>query len=137
MKPDSLVHSRTTTFSHVVGFLAAISEYFSARLRLVGIEAKEAGIEYGIGIGMVAAGAFTAVLGYVFLIITVVFAIAAAFNGEHAWIWVMGGAAILHLAGAAALGLFAKRRFQAGAFSQTIEEFKKDQAWLHHLGKNH
>lgn len=137
MKPDSPAHANTNTFAHIAGFLASVSEYFAARLRLAGIEAKEGGIEYGIGIGMIGAGLFVALLGYVFLVITVVFAVAAAFDGDHAWIWVMGGAALLHLAGAAALGLFAKRRFQTGVFSQTIEEFKKDQTWLKHLAKKH
>ena len=85
---------------------------------------------------MICAGLFAAVLGYIFLVITVVFAIAAAFDNEHAWLWVMGGAALLHLGGATVLVLIAIRRLKAGAFSHTIEEFKKDQTWLRNLANN-
>lgn len=87
-------------------------------------------MQYGIAAGMIAGGLFVAILGYVFLVMTAVFGIAAACDGKHAWIVVMSGAALLHLAGAVALGLLARSRLQAGAFSHTLEELKKDQAWL-------
>jgi len=136
MNSESPIRHRTSTFSHAAELFASVSEYFAVRLRLAGIEAKEAGAQYGIASAMICAGLFAAVLGYIFLVITVVFAIAAAFDNEHAWLWVMGGAALLHLGGATVLVLIAIRRLKAGAFSHTIEEFKKDQTWLRNLANN-
>lgn len=118
------------TCAHFSGLLSSTAQYFSARLALLGIEAREAGAHYGMAAAMVAAGLFIAVLGYVFLVITAVFAIAAAFESRHAWIVVLGGAALLHFAGAAALGVLARRQMRIGAFSGTLEELKKDQQWL-------
>ena len=60
----------------------------------------------------------------------------AAFDGNHAWIIVMGGAALLHLGGAAVLVFLARRRIRAGAFSNTLEELKKDRQWLNKLSNN-
>ena len=113
-----------------------MADYLSARLKLVGIEAKEAGAHYGVAAAMIAVSLFIAVLGYVFVVITLVFGIAAAFEAEYAWIFVMGGAALLHLGGAAALVCLALRRVRSGAFSGTLEEFRKDQEWLSKLANN-
>ena len=79
------------------------------------MEAKEAGAHYGIAAGMLAGG---------------VFGIAAACASPHAWIWVLGGAAVLHFGGAVALVLLARQRLKADAFFHTLAELKKDQTWL-------
>jgi hypothetical protein len=49
----------------------------------------------------------------------------------------MGVAALFHAGGAAALVFYAMRRFKAGAFPITLEEFSKDQQWLTRLSSNH
>jgi uncharacterized membrane protein YqjE len=103
------------------------------RASLAGIEAKEAGGKYGGAAAMVAGALFVAILGYVFLIVCIVFGIAAAFESRHAWIWIMGGAAFLHLGGAAALFFLARKRVKGGAFPATMEELKKDELWLKNL----
>lgn len=123
-------NSRAGAFSHLTSLLGVSTQYLSARIRLAGLEAKEAGAHYGLAAGMIAGALFVAVLGYVFLVMTIVFGIAAAFDSKHAWIVVMGGVALLHVGGAVALTLLAWRRMKAGAFSHTLEEFKKDTAWL-------
>lgn len=129
--PQTRASSHNTgTFAHLSGVLSSVAQYLSARLALVGIEAKEAGAHYGMAAAMVAVGLFIAVLGYVFLVITAVFGIAAAFEAKHAWIVVLGGAALLHLGGAVALVALARRQVKIGAFSGTLEELKKDQQWL-------
>ena len=124
-------------FAHAAGLLAASVRYFKARATLVGIEAKEAGLNYGVATALVAAALLLALLAYVFLIITAVFGVAALFESRHAWIGVMGVTALLHAGGAALLILGAKRRLKAGAFPLTLEEFSKDQQWLSNLSKNH
>lgn len=127
-RPDGL-------FAHGAAFLAAMAHYCRARITLAGLEAREAGARYGLAAVMFAGALFIAVLGYVFLVITLVFAIAAAFDAPHAWLWVMAAAAFLHLAGAAALVFIAWSRVRAGAFPATLSEFRKDQQWLSLLAK--
>ena len=122
-------------FAHGASSLAATLRYAKARLALAGIEAREAGAHYGLAAAMIAGALFIAVLGYVFLVITLVFALAAAFDSAHAWLWVMAAAALLHLAGAAALVWLASRRLGQGAFPETLAEFQKDQQWLTQLTK--
>ncbi|HET6407484.1 MAG TPA: phage holin family protein [Chthoniobacteraceae bacterium] len=124
-------------FANAAGLLAAFVRYFKARMTLLGIEAKEAGINYGVAAAIVVLALFLAVLAYVFLIITAVFGIAALFDGRNAWIGVMGAAAVLHAGGAAVLVFLALRRFKAGAFPVTLEELSKDQQWLTKLSSNH
>ena len=135
MKRDN--YPSTGLFTHGAATLAAAVRYVKARLSLAGIEAREAGAHYGLAAVMVGAALFIAVLGYVFLVITLVFAIASAFNSDHAWLWVMAAAALLHLAGAAALLWLAMRRVGKGAFPMTLAEFQKDQQWLTQLTKKH
>ena len=122
--------------SHLAGLLSSSLRYLSARLTLAGLEAKEAGAHYGAAVALMVVGLFIAVLGYVFFVTTMVFAIAAAFDGKHAWIFVMAGASLLHIGGAAALMVIGARRMRTGAFSNTLEEFKKDKAWLTNLANN-
>ena len=136
MKSAPPPHARTGTLSHITGLLGSAARYLAARLTLVGLEAREAGVHYGVAAAMVAGGLFVAVLGYVFLVTTAVFGIAAAFHGKHAWIVVMAGAALLHLGAAAALVFLGYRRMRTGAFSSTLEEFKKDKEWLTKLANN-
>ena len=136
MKFDPPLRSRNGTLSHFAGFLRSAARYLATRLALVGLEAKEAGAHYGAAAAMIAGGFLVAVLGYVFLVTTAVFGIAAGFDGNHAWILVMGGAAFLHLGGAVVLVFLGLRRMRVGAFSSTLAEFKKDQEWLSTLANN-
>lgn len=124
-------------FAHAASMLAALIRYFKARATLVGIEAKEAGVNYGVAAAFVVGALFLAVLAYVFLIITAVFGVAALFESRNAWIGVMGVTALLHAAVAALLVFIARRRFKAGAFPLTLDELSKDQQWLTKLSRNH
>ena len=110
--------------------LGANLAYLRARFLLIGLEGKEAAIHYAIILGCAAAALVVVVFGYLFVVLFLVFLIAAAFRSPHAWIWVTLGAAVFHLAAAAGLLLFAKARLAQPVFAATLEEFKKDQQWL-------
>ena len=84
----------------------------------------------------VAAALVLVFLGYVFLIITAVFGIAAALGGGNTWIAVLGVAALLHLGGAAGLVFAAFKKVQAGAFQVTAEELTKDREWLTNFSRS-
>lgn len=136
MKSVPPLRSQGGRFSNLAGLFGSLLRYLSARLTLAGLEAKEAGTLYGLAFALIAVGLFVAVLGYVFFVTTAVFAIAAAFDGKNAWIWVMAGAALLHIGGAAAFVVSGIRRMRTGAFANTLEEFKKDKEWLTKLANN-
>jgi uncharacterized membrane protein YqjE len=133
MTRDTIHPSRPGTFAHFTGLLSSSIKYLKAHAELFAIEAKEAGINYGIAAGFVVGGLVAVLLGYIMLIITIVFALSLLFGGGNAWIAVMGGAALLHIGGAVALVMMAKKRTQASPFPETREELKKDQSWLTQL----
>src|SRR5580765_92299 len=112
------------TFSHVTRSAAAAVDYFQSHARLIGVEAKEAATQYGLAVAMVAGGLFVALLAYILLLMTAVFGIASLFESRTAWIPVLGVAALLHVAGAVALVLVARRYFQTSPFRDSLKELK-------------
>lgn len=114
---------------HLGALLAAKLAYLRARLELAGIEGKEAFAHVAIMVGLAIAAVIAAIFGYFFLVIAVVFLIARAIGGE-VWIWVMLGAAGLHLGGALVLALVARARLARPIFPATLDELRKDQQWL-------
>src|SRR6187551_3741623 len=114
--------SNAGLFADSAELLGSLLRYLKARAALFSIEAKEAGLHYGLAGAFVAAALVLVFLGYLFLIITAVFAIAALFGGGNTWIAVLGVAALLHLGGAVGLVLAARKKVQAGAFQITAEE---------------
>lgn len=91
------------------------------------------GVRYGVAAALVVGALLIAVLGYIFLIVTAVFAIGLAFEHEHAWILILGGAAVLHLGGAVALLLIAKNRVGDAPFPETLAEIERDRTWLQQM----
>lgn len=122
-------------FGHFSALLAAKLGYLQARLKLAGIEGKEAAIHGGIIIGLAVGALVALIFGYFLFVLGLVFLIALAFDNPHAWIWVLLGAAVLHFLGAAALLLIAKGRLGLPIFPLTLDEFRKDQEWLKTLTK--
>jgi uncharacterized membrane protein YqjE len=115
-------------FDHFNALLAAGSAYLHARLRLAGIESKDALIHYAIIIGLVMAGLVVVAFGYLFLCIGLIALLAAALR-VHAG-WVLLAFAFLHFAVAVVCGLIAKTKLSVPMFSATLDEFKKDQQWM-------
>jgi uncharacterized membrane protein YqjE len=118
------------TFGHFSALIAAKLGYLRARLKLAGLEGKEAAIHGGVILGLAVGALIALIFGYFLLILGLVFLIALAFGGGNAWIWVLLAAAVLHIAGAAALLLIAKAKLGAPLFPLTLDEFQKDQEWL-------
>lgn len=121
---------RAGFFHHALDLLAAAWGYLRARLELAGFEGREA-LSHGLkSLALLLAGLFIVVFGYLFLCLAVVFALATAFGGGSAWIWVTLGAAVLHFAAGASLLAWARHSSRATLFGATLEEFRKDQAWI-------
>jgi uncharacterized membrane protein YqjE len=121
---------RAGLFGHLSALLAAKLAYLQARLELAGMEGKEAAVHLGIILGLALVSLVMVVFGYFFLVLALVFLIALAFGGGNAWIWVLLGAAVVHLLLAGALLFVAKIRLGVPLFPLTFEELRKDQEWL-------
>lgn len=117
-------------FGHLSGFAAGVAEYIRVRFTLAGIEAKEAGIHFGILAGLLVAALVMVFIGYLFLCLAAIFAIAALLPGPHTWIWLTFAVALLHFGVAIAALLIVRARITTPVFSVTLDEFKKDQEWL-------
>jgi uncharacterized membrane protein YqjE len=104
--------------------------YLRARMELAGIEGKESLTRLG-GMLLLAALAVTlTVSGFLLLCMALVFGIALLVGGGNAWIWIaaiMGG---VLLAGAWMLLYWARGWLGKPMFAATLEEFRKDDAWL-------
>jgi uncharacterized membrane protein YqjE len=117
-------------WGHLSGLLGAKLAYLRARAELAGIEGREAAVHYGIALGLAVGGLVLLVFGYFFLVLAAVFAIAWAFGGGNAWLWVLLGAAVLHILGAGGLLFAVRMKITRPVFTATLDEFRKDQAWL-------
>lgn len=139
--PEPTQHPRprsggSTFVTHFSGFLGGMASYIRSRLELAGLEAKEAAVHYAVVLGLFVIALVTAVFGYFFACLAFVFGLAWLIGGEYTWIWVTVGVAVLHLGAAAAAALIAKSRIASPMFSATLDEFKKDQQWLHSTAKH-
>jgi uncharacterized membrane protein YqjE len=114
----------------VRGLIAAALDYWRARARLFGAEAREAGGRAGV-IGALAGGLlFVAVMGYLLLVLATVFGIAALAGGGYAWMWATLGAALLHFGIGVLLFVTLRKKAKGPFFPQSLEELKKDRQWL-------
>lgn len=138
MKPPEPLAPQSHGFvSNSMAWVASALKYGRALASLAGIEAREAGLYYGIVIATFVVALILGLIGYVFLIVAAVFGVVQALGPGASWITVMAGAAVLHILVAAILGIIAGKRLKAGAFPLTIMELKKDQLWLTNLANKH
>jgi uncharacterized membrane protein YqjE len=121
-------------FGQMTGYASALASYLSARLRLAGLEVKEAAIHYVIIIALLIAALVVIVFGYFFVWMTIIFGISLWIisAGGPSWVpvAVTFGVALLHFGLAAGLAFYAKGKLAVPMFTSTLEEFNKDQQWL-------
>ena len=104
--------------------------YVRARMELAGIEGKESLTRLG-GMLLLAAVAVTlTIAGFLLLCMALVFWIALLVGGGNAWIWVAAIMGCALLTGAWMLLYWARGWLRKPMFAATLEEFRKDDAWL-------
>ena len=108
--------------------LGASSDYFSARLQLLGMESKGALGNLLRIIVLVVAALLLLLFTYVFLVIALVFILQRLTQWN--WAYITLGCGVLHLVLAGACLWLAKGRLGGISFAATIAEFKKDKEWL-------
>jgi hypothetical protein len=122
--------SRPGVVEGALEMLAASWSYLRARGELASIEGREAGLHWLKALGLLVGGLVLLSFGWLFLCLASVFLIAKAIGGDTAWIWVTFGAAVLHFGVGWALFLKVRSLAERPLFPATLDEFRKDQAWM-------
>jgi uncharacterized membrane protein YqjE len=125
---------QTGFIGSLIALASALADFFESRAALLATESKAALIQLLVAaICLVAAVLFFA-FGYIFLLATVVVAIARA--AHTSLLWVALAAAGLHFVMAFILLLVAGTGIKRPMFRATMEELKKDREWLKNLESN-
>jgi uncharacterized membrane protein YqjE len=118
---------------NALGLLSAILEFFEIRFALAAQESKSAALQLLILVGCVIAALALSVMGYVFLIVSVVVGIAHLLGTS--WPVVALVVALVHFIIAGVLLLVARSRLTKPMFPDTIDELKRDREWLKTLNQ--
>ncbi len=115
-------------FDSLASLLGSFSGYMQARLELLGLESRAAARNYLRVLILAVVAVLALVLGYILVVLGLVFLI-QAWTG---WSWpaltaVFGGA---HLLIVVLCALSIKARVSVPAFTETLSELRKDHAWL-------
>ena len=121
-----LLHNLVSLLSSLIGFL-------ESRLALFAKESKTALVHVLILVGCLAAAAFLAVLGYIFVVASAIAGLSQALH--MSWIKVTLLAAGLHFVLAFVCVMIARSRMHKSMFEMTGVELKKDREWLKNLDK--
>src|ERR1043166_6252708 len=125
----------TGIIGSLVALVSALADFFESRAALLATESKAALVQFLVGAICLVAALLFFVFGYVFLLASLVVAIAHMANVSV--LWVALGAAGLHFLIALVLVLVAVTGIKRPIFRGTMEELKKDREWLKDLETNH
>jgi uncharacterized membrane protein YqjE len=130
--PPSRSRPRQTGFiGSLIALASALADFFESRAELLASESKAAVVQFLVAAVCLAAAILFFAFGYVFLLATVVVAVAHLANVS--WLWPALGAAGLHFVIALILILVAGSGIKRPVFCGTMEELKKDREWLKNL----
>jgi uncharacterized membrane protein YqjE len=121
-----LLHNLLALVNDLAGFL-------ESRIGLFAKDSKTALVQVLVLVACLAAAAVLGLFGYVFLIASVIAAVAHALHTS--WIWITLAAAGLHFILALVCLLIARSRMKKSMFEATAAELKKDREWLKKLDK--
>ncbi len=119
--------------NNLVALANALSGFFGSRAALVAYESKGALVHVLVLLGALVAAALLFALGYIFLLGSVIIAVAHAFQVSAVWIAL--GAAVLHFIFCGVCVFVAKNRMAKPMFAMSTAELKRDREWLKNLDK--
>jgi uncharacterized membrane protein YqjE len=119
---------------NALGLISAVVAFFESRFVLLAQESKSAAVQLLILVACVIAALALCVMGYVFLIVSVVVGIAHLLGTS--WPVVALVAALVHFIIAGVLLLVARSRITKPMFRDSIDELKKDREWLKTLNQS-
>jgi uncharacterized membrane protein YqjE len=136
MDPDAPLGAQASKQSisdSVRNWIASFLSYLELRLRLIGLESKEAGLHLLV-VALLFVGAVVFFAGFlVMLLVFLLYLIALLFHWGWGWSALACGGVSLLLAVAA--GFVLRYRIVKPLFPTTFAEFKKDREWLTHKTK--
>ena len=119
--------------NNLISLLNALVSFFEARASLFAAEAKGALVQIIVLVASALAALGLVAFGYVFLLVSVIAAIAHAVG--KSWVWVALAAAVLHFVLAFVCLVIAATRLKSKMFESTAAELKRDREWLKELDK--
>lgn len=114
--------------NNLLALVNTLGGFFETRISLFARESKTALVHILVLVAMLIGALVLVGTGYIFLIVSVIFAIAHA--AGVSWVWVALGAAFLHFVLAAVCGLVAKQQLTKPIFAASLAEVKRDREWL-------
>ena len=117
--------------NNLLALTNALAGFFESRIGLFAHESKTAVVHILLLVGGLVGALVMVAFGYVFLVVSAIFAIAHA--AHMSWVWIALGAGVLHLLLAVGCALFAKAQLSKPMFKATVGELKKDREWLKNL----
>jgi len=136
MDPDAPVGtqaSKQSTSDSVRNWVASFVGYLELRLRLLGLESKEAGLHLLV-LGLLFVGAVVFFAGFlVMLLVFLIYLLTIIFH--WGWGWSALACGVISLLAAIAAGVILRFRILRPLFPTTLAEFKRDREWLTHKTK--
>ncbi|MDQ6655524.1 MAG: phage holin family protein [Verrucomicrobiota bacterium] len=114
--------------NNLLALANALAGFFETRISLFARESKTALVHILVLVAMLIGALVLVGTGYIFLIVSVIFAIAHA--AGVSWVWVALGAAIVHFVLAGVCGFVAKKQLTKPIFEASLAEVKRDREWL-------
>jgi uncharacterized membrane protein YqjE len=114
--------------NNLLALANSLAGFFESRIALFARESRTALVHILFLAGGLIGGLLLLAFGYVFLIVSAVFAI--AHTAGISWVWIAFGAGILHLLLAAGCALFGIAQLKKPMFRASVAELKKDREWL-------
>lgn len=118
---------------NLVALLNSVAGFLESRIALFAKESKTALVHVLVLVGCLAAAAFLAVFGYIFLVASAI--VGLAHTLQVSWVKISLVAAGLHFLLAFTLVMIARSRMHKSMFEMTGVELKKDREWLKNLDK--
>ena len=119
--------------NNLVSLLNSVAGFLESRIALFSKESKTALVQVLVLVGCLAAAAFLAVFGYIFLVTSAIVGLAHVFH--ISWVKMALIAAGLHFVLAFVCVMIARSRMNKSMFEMTGAELKKDREWLKNLDK--
>ena len=136
MDPDGSLGAQTSkqsTSDSVRSLVASFLSYLELRLRLLGLESKEAGFHL-LALALLFASTVVFFAGFlVMLIVFLLYLVMLIFHWEWGWSALLCGGVLLLTSVVA--GVILRYRIMKPIFPTTVAEFKKDREWLTHKKK--
>jgi uncharacterized membrane protein YqjE len=136
MDPDAALGaqaSKQSTSETVRNWIASFLRYLELRLRLLGLESKEAGLHLLV-LALLFVGAVVFFAGFlVMLLVFLLYLITILFH--WGWGWSALTCGVVSLLAAVAAGFVLRNWIVKPLFPTTFAEFKKDREWLTHKTK--